>query len=624
MTSTRHTIFHVQASDDSLDTHDSGATGSDEMAPPPAKKPYAAAWEHVVELPTLADAIEHVATTIAVATRLAYHYTVCGGRGKVFKCMAHDKCPHEVRVVCTTSDLINGPANVECRGDHGTTMATRELCGIHPRFRRDIDLLATAGATPSKILQTLKLSCKADPVVLGLLPSRKQIENRKATLKKKFAFLWNMSLFVHVKEWTAGKECKTKEAVFYGASPTTDDEILLAFSKMTSDKLNQLQVVKLWQEELIDEDGNENVSIGLVVVSRQLLRNMFMSMRAHDNKPPVLTDGTYRLHHGRWTLVDLGSVRTSFGNNKFVQSFVPWMYLFVRSETQEAYEKFFKTAIEVAKCLLNTDIDVPAVSLDNSRGISNAIQSTWPGARQLSCWPHVSRNARKSATKRSTTADYNACFKVCFQWLHECRTEEQHAALGRIVALSWRSNGHEDYAAWFETECMTPPWNAWYVTASGAPGVLANQNPIESHHNSIKKIADKHASTAHILTKSLPGILNPNKHPEPLRFDTRLEIVSMAIPKFKISSEDGGNAPVPTVDMMGVLCPAPLSSEVVVAASRILASVKNYRVVYGDGRLPLGDRRAAGYLINARKYQVTVGSTHGCEVTAQRAQWYYS
>ncbi|OWY93067.1 hypothetical protein PHMEG_00037670, partial [Phytophthora megakarya] len=53
------------------------------------------------------------------------------------------------------------------------------------------------------------------------------------------------------------------------------------------------------------------------------------------------------------------------------------------------------------------------------------------------------------------------------------------------------------------------PWDLWFITASNNAGIVPNQNPIEAHHSSIKKVAAGHLRVAisHVLAATLPKIL---------------------------------------------------------------------------------------------------------------------
>jgi hypothetical protein len=71
--------------------------------------------------------------------------------------------------------------------------------------------------------------------------------------------------------------------------------------------------------------------------------------------------------------------------------------------------------------------------------------------------------------------------------LHFARSQKQFVALGVLMLNRWRMDKLNDLANWFEATYLTEPYNHWSVTSSGIPGVMPNQNPIESFHRDIKR-----------------------------------------------------------------------------------------------------------------------------------------
>ena len=67
-----------------------------------------------------------------------------------------------------------------------------------------------------------------------------------------------------------------------------------------------------------------------------------------------------------------------------------------------------------------------------------------------------------------------------------CTPEEQFDAFAKVMAAEWTmlegKNGGPKVGTtdWLLTEYCTAPYNVWWVGASGTPGVLPNNNPIES------------------------------------------------------------------------------------------------------------------------------------------------
>ncbi|ETM56509.1 hypothetical protein L914_00531 [Phytophthora nicotianae] len=90
----------------------------------------------------------------------------------------------------------------------------------------------------------------------------------------------------------------------------------------------------------VSGEEDEGKLFGVIVSSRRVFRNIANSVRDQGNELVCATDGTYKLHFGGWTVVDCGSVTWSRG--KAVHRFIPWVYMFVRSESTAAYARMFQ------------------------------------------------------------------------------------------------------------------------------------------------------------------------------------------------------------------------------------------------------------------------------------------
>ena len=56
-----------------------------------------------------------------------------------------------------------------------------------------------------------------------------------------------------------------------------------------------------------------------------------------------------------------------------------------------------------------------------------------------------------------------------------------------VATIQWiESYGEKEYVEWFRDQLGRPPFNLWYCTASGVPGVVASQNDVESYQKTLK------------------------------------------------------------------------------------------------------------------------------------------
>lgn len=61
-------------------------------------------------------------------------------------------------------------------------------------------------------------------------------------------------------------------------------------------------------EYSVEINGVSVPSIGLVVTSRALFKNVRRAVRDQGDTLVLSTDGTYRIHFGGWTLLDCGGI----------------------------------------------------------------------------------------------------------------------------------------------------------------------------------------------------------------------------------------------------------------------------------------------------------------------------
>ncbi|GMF49488.1 unnamed protein product [Phytophthora fragariaefolia] len=122
-----------------------------------------------------------------------------------------------------------------------------------------------------------------------------------------------------------------------GLGPEAD---LSKFSEKTFDYQCELLVLDAF---CTGEMGTKDESLGVVISFRRLFRNVPAAIRGqHDTGVLAVIDGTYKIHAGGWTLIDLGTCCVGNGNSGYNHTFVPWVYFFVRSETSVAYQKLFE------------------------------------------------------------------------------------------------------------------------------------------------------------------------------------------------------------------------------------------------------------------------------------------
>ncbi|ETV68356.1 hypothetical protein H257_15677 [Aphanomyces astaci] len=72
--------------------------------------------------------------------------------------------------------------------------------------------------------------------------------------------------------------------------------------------------------------------------------------------------------------VGVGVVYTRFSNNKFGSSFMPWSYLFARSEYEEAYSQLLRVSAEAFDTFFDYHLEVATCSIHHTQYIQTALK----------------------------------------------------------------------------------------------------------------------------------------------------------------------------------------------------------------------------------------------------------
>eukprot|EP00644_Phytophthora_capsici_P013284 jgi/Phyca11/101126/e_gw1.5.410.1 len=211
--------------------------------------------------------------------------------------------------------------------------------------------------------------------ILKLLPEAEQLQNRSSVLKDKDRF--NIKTLAEIFVWASPKMCNSKEEFLRKGEDATTGGV---FFQLPSAYQDELIVLHTFQEKLSDDE----VSLGILFTNRRLFRNLLFAREGHRHHGIVVSvDGTYRLHHGGWTLVPFGTVGVIYDSRHgYSHRFFPIAYLFVRSETTKSYDEDIRN-----KCVdfLGWSLKVQFGTLDHADCIAAAFKMNWPNIVLLSC-----------------------------------------------------------------------------------------------------------------------------------------------------------------------------------------------------------------------------------------------
>jgi len=87
---------------------------------------------------------------------------------------------------------------------------------------------------------------------------------------------------------------------------------------------------------------------------------------------------------------------------RLCEPIIPWVYMFVRSESTEAYPWMFNTIRDRTQTFFGISVQVSFGSLNHSEAIASAFLQMWSRVKLLTCFLHVARQTRKKRALIST------------------------------------------------------------------------------------------------------------------------------------------------------------------------------------------------------------------------------
>ncbi|GMF46634.1 unnamed protein product [Phytophthora fragariaefolia] len=149
-------------------------------------------------------------------------------------------------------------------------------------------------------------------------------------------------------------------------------------------------------------------------------------------------------------------------------------------------------------------------SQDHASYIATAFTAVRPSIKILNCYPHLARNASKKIQLLNQTSFYDDHIAINIKQLESARSRAQFDAMATQITKYWTSKSEKEYADWFVSQYLEESWRLWYCTAAvPVPGVMPSQNPLESHHKTLKAVCTPYlrAATSAVLNDTLPAVL---------------------------------------------------------------------------------------------------------------------
>ncbi|KAJ0391740.1 hypothetical protein P43SY_000860 [Pythium insidiosum] len=235
--------------------------------------------------------------------------------------------------------------------------------GIAPILKNETDAILMGGAGPMKCYLLLKKNHAGSEKMLSMLPSLLQLKNRKSYLKKRLGGHFEIVTLATLMEWVSKKICDGC-CEFYGRpeGPVFDSSVLAM--------LDDLIVLRVFDHSYT-ENNTRVTSFGIIFTSRRIFMNVKRAMDGQGDSVFGASDG------------------------KFSKHFVPWSFMFVRTEHEAAHRELFAATREMSQSLFGIDLKLRFGSLDHSASIANAYRAVWPDIILLNCWPHLVRKSKE-------------------------------------------------------------------------------------------------------------------------------------------------------------------------------------------------------------------------------------
>ena len=266
-----------------------------------------------------------------------------------------------------------------------------------------------------------------------------------------------------------------------------------------------------------DTVGNagEAGSLGFVFTSKRMLENMRRSEEAFGEDLCVMIDGTYRVSSIGWVLANVGVLCCHYNSvaKKYQKSFMAVGLCFMRSESTTAYSEFCSILSSTVYEYMCINFVLTYVIADHSDAIVAGVTQAWPTTKILTCWPHLAQNLKKNYIRLLlNTKERQKVIKAHVYFLHYLPTKSAFKKLAPMILSYWQDTLNERaFAKWFyDTYVKSSHWNSWYMGASGVPGIVGNNNALESAQRVQKTCeADNvcNASNEHIFTKTILDVI---------------------------------------------------------------------------------------------------------------------
>lgn len=230
-------------------------------------------------------------------------------------------------------------------------------------------------------------------------------------------------------------------------------------------------------------------------------------------------DGKYKLHHGKWLLITLGThyLRWDSHHSNLVNSLAPLTYLFCKEQESQGAAEFVMESLQaVSMQYFGVRLFPGAVFSDHCQAFRTGFALRFPEATFGQCYPHLIRKFKEGEWVSKKWLHFEEAGNDITA-IHLAGTDDMKNLLIRVIGACWDRWGHEMDVFW-DSNC-TPPWDCWSICDFDCMLATPSNQTSEAWHRDLlrKKIPGMFkCSTSYAINRMLPqlamvdGIAIPN------------------------------------------------------------------------------------------------------------------
>ena len=288
----------------------------------------------------------------------------------------------------------------------------------------------------------------------------------------------------------------------YQALTTANTTLALAGDSDLWSPTTSLPMVHVPQDAIYDVEGacfTGPVQIGWI---KQLLGMPYQFV--------LHVDGKYKLHHGGWVLLTLGTHYLRWDNHHKTMSisFAPLMYLFCKQQETDGAAQMLMDAVQITSTkYFGARLQPGATMSDHSDAFRKALGKSFPNGTFGQCWPHLKTKFTKGEYVSTTWAHFEDVSHH-LDVIHLAGSTPMKELLIHEIGLVWDRWGTHMRTFW-NSYCVDP-WDCWSIGDFACMLCTPNQNVQESWHKHLKTKripALFRASTERVFKEGLPQLI---------------------------------------------------------------------------------------------------------------------